>query len=134
MLEPRSSEQISRPLGKRLNHASPQKPSEVAIKQVGIVESTPEKIVLRELGNNKSYLWNELPFGIAKAILDLSLDTEKPTDVAARAVFFSMAPKYREEAKMQGLMKKNIEGWFKKSAGQEEIRADLPQALTDTYE
>lgn len=116
---------------KKLNGSSALK---MGSTQVGIVESTPEKIVLREPGNNKSYLWNELPFGIAKAILDLSLDTEKPTDVAARAVFFSMAPKYREEAKTSGIVKKNIEGWFKKSVGQGDIRADLTQALIDTYE
>lgn len=102
--------------------------------QVGIVESKPEEIVLREPGKNKSYRWKELPFGYAKAIIDLSLDTEKPTDVAARAVFFSMAPQYREEAKTSGIMKKNIDAWFKKSVGQENIRADLPQALSDTYE
>jgi hypothetical protein len=67
-------------------------------------------------------------------MLDLTLDSEKPTDVAARAVFFSLAPQFRESAAKSDLLKKRIATWFEKSAGKEQILSDLPQALTDSFE
>ncbi|MFN9435824.1 MAG: hypothetical protein ACK6DC_12915 [Planctomycetota bacterium] len=64
----------------------------------------------------------------------MSLDSQAPTDVAARAVFFSLAPQFREAAAKNELLKKRIAGWFEKTVGKDPIRKDLPQALTDSYE
>ena len=46
--------------------------------EVSIVESTPEKIIIRAAGKNSTYAWDELPFGIAVAISDLGLDANAP--------------------------------------------------------
>lgn len=102
--------------------------------EVSIVESTPERLVIRSNGKNQPYTWDKLPFGIAIALIDMSLDSQAPTDVAARAVFFSLAPQFREAAAKNELLKKRIAGWFEKTVGKDPIRKDLPQALTDSYE
>jgi hypothetical protein len=102
--------------------------------EVNIVESTPEKLVIRANGKNQTYTWEKLPFGIANALIDMSLDSQAPTDVAARAVFFSLAPQFREAAAKNEILKKRIAGWFEKTVGKDPIRKDLPQALTDSFE
>jgi hypothetical protein len=102
--------------------------------EISIVEHTSERLVVRVSGKNQIHPWDKLPFGIAIAMLDLTLDSEEPTDVAARAVFFSLAPQYRETAIKSDLLKKRIAGWFEKSVGKKQILDDLPQALTDSFE
>ena len=102
--------------------------------QVAIVESTPEKLILREAGGNKTYAWDKLPFGIAAAISDLSLSESSPVDQAARAVYFSLSPFYQEAAKANSLVTKRIDGWFERSVGKDSVRKDLKQFLTDKYE
>jgi hypothetical protein len=102
--------------------------------EVSIVESTPEKIIIRAAGKNSTYAWDELPFGIAVAISDLGLDANAPVDIAARAAYFSLHPNYRESVKSNEIASKRVETWFEKSQGKESIRADLKQALTDSYE
>jgi hypothetical protein len=75
-----------------------------------------------------------IPFGIAVAISDLGLDTNAPVDIAARAAYFSLHPSYRESVKSNEIASKRIASWFEKSQGKESVRADLKQALSDTYE
>ena len=102
--------------------------------EVSIVESTPEKIIIRTAGKNNTYAWDELPFGIAVAISDLGLDANAPVDIAARAAYFSLHPSYRESVKSNEIASKRIASWFEKSQGKESVRADLKQTLSDTYE
>lgn len=102
--------------------------------EVSIVESTPEKLIVRASGKNQTHNWKELPFGLAVAISDLGLDPSAPVDIAARAVYFSINPVYKEAAKSNEIIAKRIAGWFEKSQGKESIRADLKQALEDSYE
>lgn len=102
--------------------------------EVSIVESTPEKLIVRASGKNQTYNWNELPFGLAVAISDLGLDPNAPVDVAARAVYFSVNENYKEASKSNEIIAKRIAGWFEKSQGKESIRPDLKQALEDSYE
>lgn len=106
----------------------------VGATEVSIVESTPEKLIIRAQGKNQSYEWDKLPFGIAAAICDLGLSESAPVDIAARAIFFSIHPFYQEAAKSNNLVTKRIDGWFERSLGKESIRADLKQFLTDRYE
>lgn len=106
----------------------------VGTTQVAIVESTPEKLIIREAGGNKTYAWDKLPFGIAAAISDLSLSESSPVDQAARAVYFSLSPFYQEAAKANSLVTKRIDGWFERSVGKDSVRKDLKQFLTDKYE
>lgn len=106
----------------------------VGATEVSIVESTPEKLIIRAQGKNQSYEWDKLPFGIAAAICDLGLSESAPVDIAARAIFFSIHPFYQEAAKSNNLVTKRIDGWFERSLGKESIRTDLKQFLTDRYE
>ena len=106
----------------------------VGATEVSIVESTPEKLIVRAQGKNQSYEWDKLPFGIAAAICDLGLSDSAPVDIAARAIFFSIHPFYQEAAKSNNLVTKRIDGWFERSLGKDSIRADLKQFLTDRYE
>lgn len=106
----------------------------VGATEVSIVESTPEKLIIRAQGKNQSYEWDKLPFGIAAAICDLGLSESAPVDIAARAIFFSIHPFYQDAAKSNNLVTKRIDGWFERSLGKESIRADLKQFLTDRYE
>ncbi|MCU0707154.1 MAG: hypothetical protein MUF23_02570 [Pirellula sp.] len=102
--------------------------------ETSIVETTPEKLIVRVAGKNQPYTWDKLPFGIAAALTDLSLSSTEPTDLAARAIYFSLAPAFRESAAKSDLLKKRIDDWFEKSLGKGQVRADLRQALTDSYE
>ena len=106
----------------------------VGATEVSIVESTPEKLIIRAQGKNQTYEWDKLPFGIAAAICDLGLSESAPVDIAARAIFFSIHPFYQEAAKSNNLVTKRIDGWFERSLGKESVRADLKQFLTDRYE
>jgi len=101
---------------------------------ISIVESTQEKLIVRSQGKNQSYEWDKLPFGIAVALCDLGLNDQAPVDLAARAVFFSLVPTYRDAAASNELIRKRIREWFEKSLGKGQVRADLDQALTDAYE
>jgi len=105
----------------------------VGAAEVSIVETTPEKLVIRSAGQNKTYEWDKLPFGIAVAISDLGLSESAPVDMAARAIYFSLHPFYQEDAK-KGLVAKRIDGWFEKSVGKESVRPDLKEFVTDKYE
>jgi hypothetical protein len=106
----------------------------VGTTEVSIVEATAEKLIIREKGENKTYAWDKLPLGIAAALSDLGLSESDPVDVAARAIYFSLNPYYQEQAQVNKLITKRIDGWFERSAGKESVRADLKQFLTDKYE
>ena len=106
----------------------------VGTAEFSIVEVTPEKLIVRSQGQNKTYQWDKLPLGLAAALSDLGLSESAPVDVAARAIYFSLTPFYQEEAKANTLITKRIDGWFERSAGKESVRADIKQFLTDTYE
>ena len=96
--------------------------------RVGIVEVKDDVLIVRIDGTNKPYAWDQLPPGIAMAIADLTLSDQDPTDLAARAVYFSLSPARNE------LFEKRVTDWFEKSVGKKTIRKDLVQALSDTYE
>ena len=96
--------------------------------RVSIVEIKSDSIVVRFSGENKSYQWSEVPMGIALGLLDLTLSTTEPTDLASRAVYLSFSTAKTD------LHARKIEEFFSKSLGKGDIRSDLPQALTDTYE
>ena len=102
--------------------------------EIRIDEISPEKLVVRSQGQNKSYQWDKLPLGLAAALSDLGLSESAPVDVAARAIYFSLTPFYQEEAKANSLITKRIDGWFERSAGKESVRADIKKFLTDIYE
>ena len=95
---------------------------------VSIVEVKDDILVVRIKGENERFAWDRLPPGIAMAIADVTLSDSEPTDIAARAVYFSLSPTRND------LFAKRVTDWFAKSVGKGTIRKDLVQALTDTYE
>ena len=95
---------------------------------VSIVEVKEDELIVRIKGDNERFAWDRLPPGIAMAMADLTLSDSEPTDVAARAVYFSLSPSRND------LFAKKVTDWFAKSVGKGPIRKDLVQALTDTYE
>ncbi len=95
---------------------------------VSIVEIKDDILIVRIKGENQRFAWDRLPPGIAMAIADLTLSDSEPTDIAARAVYFSLSPTRND------LFAKRVTDWFAKSVGKGTIRKDLVQALTDTYE
>lgn len=103
----------------------------VAKMQVNIVEIKDDFLIVRMQGKNERYAWDRLPPGIAMALADLTLSDQEPTDIAARAVYFSLSP---AAAASKVLFAKRVKDWFEKSVGKGTIRKDLGQALTDTYE
>lgn len=96
--------------------------------RISIVEVKSDSVIVRVSGESKTYLWSEVPMGIALGFLDLTLSNTDPTDLAARAVYLSFS-----SAKTD-LYDKRIKEFFEKSLGKGDIRQDLPQALTDSYE
>jgi curved DNA-binding protein CbpA len=100
----------------------------VGKRKITIVETTEKELIIRVDGKNEKYAWDKMPLGIALALADLTLNDAGPTDLAARAVFCSLSPTKNE------LHEKRAKDFFEKSVGKGEIRADLPQALTDSYE
>ena len=95
---------------------------------INIVEIKDDELIVRMQGKNQRFAWDRLPPGIAIALADLTLSEQEPTDIAARAVYFSLSPARND------LFAKKVKDWFEKSVGKESIRKDLVQALTDTYE
>ncbi len=96
--------------------------------RIAIVEIKDDELIVRRDGNNERFSWDRLPPGIAVAMADLTLSEQEPTDIAARAVYFSLSPARNE------LFDKKVSEWFEKSVGKGTIRKDLIQALSDTYE
>ena len=97
-------------------------------RKINIVEITSTELIIKIEGKNEKYAWDRLPLGIALALADMSLNDSGPTDMAARAVYCSLSPAKNE------LHEKRAKEFFDKSVGKGEIRADLPQSLTDSYE
>jgi hypothetical protein len=100
----------------------------VGKRKITIVETTEKELIIRVDGKNEKYAWDKMPLGIALALADLTLNDVGPTDLAARAAFCSLSPTKNE------LHEKRAKEFFEKSVGKGEIRPDLPQALTDSYE
>jgi hypothetical protein len=96
--------------------------------KINVVEINDTNLIVRIQGKKESYRWENLPAGIADALADLTLSSEDPKDIAARAVYASISPTRND------FSVKKAEEWFRNSIGKNEIREDLRQALTDTYE
>ncbi len=96
--------------------------------KVNIVEVKEDVLIVRIQGKNERHPWDKLPLGIALGLAELTLSDSDPTDIAARAIYFSFSPNRNE------LTDKRAKEWFKKTVGKGQIRADLEQVFADTYE
>ena len=81
---------------------------------VVVVETFPDKIIIRSLGQNKTYPFPDLPVGLAVAIADMKLDTTAPenrvikgaylaVDKRGDSVAFDKAKAFWEEAQLAGV-------------------------------
>jgi len=95
---------------------------------VNVVERTPETLIIRVSGVNKSYATNSLPEGLAMALINKRLDPNDPAGKLVKAAFYAVSKNRTSEtdAKAKDLLEQATrEG---ADAG------DLAQVLTDTYD
>jgi hypothetical protein len=81
---------------------------------VVVVETFPDKIIIRSLGMNKTYPFADLPVGLAVAIADMKLDTAAPENRVIKGAYLAVdkrgdsvaldkAKAYWEEAQLGGV-------------------------------
>jgi hypothetical protein len=58
---------------------------------VAMVETTPDKVVIRSAGQNKSYPYADLPPGLAVALADLKLDGANPINRVIKGSYYAVA-------------------------------------------
>lgn len=79
-----------------------------------VVETFPDKIVVRSLGQNKTYPFQDLPLGLAVAIADMKLDPAAPENRVIKGSYLALdkrgdsvaldkAKSYWEEAQLSGV-------------------------------
>jgi outer membrane biosynthesis protein TonB len=81
---------------------------------VVVVETFPDKIIIRSLGQNKTYPFPDLPVGLAVALADMKLETTAPENRVIKGAFLAVdkrgdsvaldkAKAYWEEAQLAGV-------------------------------
>ena len=55
--------------------------------QVAVVETAPDKIIVRIAGMNRTYPVGDLPAGLAVALADMKLDTSDPTNRVIKGAY-----------------------------------------------
>lgn len=81
---------------------------------VVVVETFPDKIIIRSLGQNKTYPFQDLPVGLAVAIVDMKLDTAAPANRVIKGAYLAVdkrgdsvaldkAKAFWEEAQLGGI-------------------------------
>jgi hypothetical protein len=81
---------------------------------VVVVESFPDKIIIRSLGQNKTYPFPDLPVGLAVALADMKLQSTAPENRVIKGAFLAVdkrgdsvalekAKAYWEEAQLAGV-------------------------------
>lgn len=55
--------------------------------QVGVVETFPDKVILRVAGQNRTYRVEDLPPGLAVALADMKLDTSDPVNRVIKGAY-----------------------------------------------
>jgi hypothetical protein len=95
---------------------------------VALVEATPEKIIVRHTGQNKSYSYADLPPGLAAAISDFKLDSSDPVSRVVKGSFYAVAKGDR------AALHEKAETWWKEAElGGVDVSHLLP-FLTDNYD
>ncbi|MBI2477391.1 MAG: hypothetical protein HYV60_01680 [Planctomycetia bacterium] len=95
-------------------------------KSFGIVEVTPELLVIRINGGNQSYPMAELPPGLATRLAEMSLDKAAPETIAMKAAVVSVNPK------ISASDLEKVGSWWKEAASVPDV-PDLVTAINDDY-
>jgi len=96
--------------------------------QVGVVETFPNKIIIRSAGVNKTYLFEDLPPGLAVAIANMKLDMGDPVSKVVTGAYIVVDK--RSDSEDLGKAKTM---WDEARAAGIDI-GDLPLVLTDHYD
>lgn len=92
----------------------------------GIVEKSPELLIIRMNGKNYRYPMTELPAGLANRLAEMSLNKDAPETAAMKATFVSINPKVDDAA-----LEKAKEWWD--AAADLQDTPDLITAINDDY-
>ncbi|MDA1053317.1 MAG: hypothetical protein O3C40_22940 [Planctomycetota bacterium] len=95
-------------------------------KSFGIVEVTPDLLVIRVSGRNIRYPMTELPAGLATRLAEMSLDKAAPETIAMKAAFVSINPKVSDSDL------EKIRAWWDEAASVRDV-PDLITAINDDY-
>lgn len=95
-------------------------------KSFGIVEISPETLIIRYSGRNLRYPMSELPPGLATRLAEMSLDKDAPGTIAMKAAFVSVNPKLSDADRDK------VETWWTEAASVADVQ-DLITAINDDY-
>jgi hypothetical protein len=103
--------------------------------QVAVVETFPDKIIVRTAGQNRAYPFQDLPPGLAAALADMKLDPAEPVNRVIKAAYLavkqpddeevqSKAKTWLEEAKLGGIDATSVEMFL--TDKYDELAKDIP--------
>jgi hypothetical protein len=95
---------------------------------VAMVEATPDKVIVRHTGQNKTYPYADLPPGLAVAIADFKLDASDPVSRVVKGSFYAVA-----RGDQVALHDKAKTWWEEAQLGGVDL-AHLMPFLTDRYD
>ena len=95
-------------------------------KTFGIVEVTPDLLIIRVSGQNRRYPMTELPPGLATLLAEMSLDKASLDTIAMKAAFISVNPKV-SDADLE-----KARSWWQEAASVRDVQ-DLIVAINDDY-
>ena len=100
---------------------------------ISVVETGPNKIILREQGKNNTYTFSDLKMGVALKLGEMSLPSDADARLAKGAyVFFDKRTDVSETTKKDKA--KKVEALWKEAELMGADTTDLMKVLSDTYD
>lgn len=100
---------------------------EVGEQVVGVVETSPEKVILRVAGQNRTYTLRDMPVGLAAALAAQTLAPDDPNTLTLKGAYVMASPRAKPED-----VKKARE-FLEKASGSVEAAAELLRLSEDQY-
>jgi hypothetical protein len=95
---------------------------------VGVVESSANRITVRVAGANRTYGIDELPVGLATAIVDLRLAKTDPVSLVVKAAYLASRKDARDDQRSKA------REWFLEAKQKGTDIGDLEKVLDDSYQ
>jgi hypothetical protein len=95
---------------------------------VGVVESSADRITVRVAGANRTYGIDELPVGLATAIVDLRLAKTDPVSLVVKAAYLASRKDARDDQRAKA------REWFLEAKQKGIDIGDLEKVLDDSYQ
>ncbi|MCL4202984.1 MAG: hypothetical protein KJ000_10825 [Pirellulaceae bacterium] len=95
---------------------------------VGVVESSADRITVRVAGANRTYGIDELPVGLATAIVDLRLAKTDPVSLVVKAAYLASRKDARDDQRAKA------REWFLEAKQKGTDIGDLEKVLDDSYQ